>query len=79
MIALNRFCEGEGIKVRRLYEWLRRRKIKYINNPILVNTLLRTAVLSHHIHSVSLKWRKTGQEVLSEGFSIMASRTNHLP
>ena len=26
MIALNRFCEGEGIKVRRLYEWLRRRK-----------------------------------------------------
>ena len=27
MIALNRFCEGEGIKVRRLYEWLRRRKI----------------------------------------------------
>ena len=27
MIALNRFCEGEGIKVQRLYEWLRRRKI----------------------------------------------------
>jgi len=27
MIALNRFCEGEGIKVQRLYEWLRRRRI----------------------------------------------------
>ncbi len=27
MIALNRFCEGEGINVQRLYEWLRRRKI----------------------------------------------------
>lgn len=27
IIALNRFCEGEGIKAQRLYEWLRRRKI----------------------------------------------------
>lgn len=27
LIALNRFCEGEGINVQRLYEWLRRRKI----------------------------------------------------
>ena len=27
VIALNRFCEGEGINVQRLYEWLRRRKI----------------------------------------------------
>ena len=27
MIALNRFCAGEGINVQRLYEWLRRRKI----------------------------------------------------
>lgn len=27
MIALNRFCEGKGINVQRLYEWLRRRKI----------------------------------------------------
>lgn len=27
MIALNRFCEREGINVQRLYEWLRRRKI----------------------------------------------------
>ncbi len=27
MIALNRFCEGEGIRVQRLYEWLRRRRI----------------------------------------------------
>lgn len=27
MIALNRFCEGEGINVQRLYEWLRRRRI----------------------------------------------------
>lgn len=27
IIALNRFCEGAGINVHRLYEWLRRRKI----------------------------------------------------
>ena len=27
MIALNRFCEGEGINIQRLYEWLRHRKI----------------------------------------------------
>lgn len=34
--------------------------------------------ISHHIHSVSLKWRKTGQGALSEGFSITASRIGHL-
>jgi len=27
LISLKRFCEGEGINVQRLYEWLRRRKI----------------------------------------------------
>lgn len=31
-----------------------------------------------HIHSAFRRWRKTGKGGLSEGCSIMATRTNHL-
>ena len=37
MIALNRFCEGEGINVQRLYEWLRRRK----SVSVIIRTVFR--------------------------------------
>ena len=36
-------------------------------------------MIPRHIHSVLQKWRKTGQEVLSEDFSITANQTDHLP